>query len=374
MKTKKILKGILLAILFLVGAFITYSLIPRVGHSKNSYATNLKNSSILSKDFQEKLRLFAQDTATKTEVVIALKDNKVIFEKGDTKKLINLHSARKSIMSLLIGIAKEKGLLSLDESLGSLGIDESKTPLTKQEKTATIRDLLMARSGVYLQAEAEVDYAKDNRPKRGQYKPGEFFFYNNFDFNVLGEIIEQKTGKSIGEFMEDNLAKPLGMQDFSASNVVYGSPWPIPNESLSDYPVYWIFMSARDLARVGSLVAQNGNYNGKQIISSEWLNESFKPYTKLSDYNIDKSPVDAYGYLWWLDTDENIIWADGYGGQYLLIDPATKLVFVQRNFTGNSLMSSGLFLLDGSRDNSHKNDLKHLYERTKKYLKKQNEL
>ncbi|WP_375578637.1 serine hydrolase [Marivirga tractuosa] len=374
MKIKKNLKGILLSLLVLIVAFLIYSLTPRVNNPNMEFATPLNKSDILSQDFKEELQNFIQDTATKTEIAIALKNNEIIFENGDTEKLINCHSARKSIMSLLIGIAKEKGLLNLNESLGSLGIDESKTPLTQQEKTATIKDLLMARSGVYLQAEAEVDYAKNNRPKREQYKPGEYFFYNNFDFNVLGVILEQKSGKSIGEFMEEHLAKPLGMQDFSSSNVVYGSPWPIPNESLSDYPVYWIFMSARDLAKVGSLVAQNGNYDDKQIISTEWLEESFKPYTKLSDYNINKAPLDAYGYLWWLEMDENIIWADGYGGQYMLIDPVNKLVFVQRNFTGNSLMSSGLFLMDENRDASHKNDLKHLYDRTKNYLKNQNEL
>lgn len=368
MKVKRVVKRIILIILFLVVAFVIYSLTPRVRHSSSLYASDLKNSDVLPKEFQKDLMLFAQDTATKTEVVIALKNNKIIFEKGNTEKLINLHSARKSIMSLLIGVAKEKGLLNLDESLESLNIDESKTPLTKQEKTATIKDLLMSRSGVYLQAEAEVQFAKDNRPNREQYEPGEFFFYNNFDFNVLGVILEQKTGKSIGEFMEDNLAKPLGMQDFSSSNVVYDSPWPVPNKSLSDYSAYWIFMSARDLARVGSLVAQNGKYNNKQIISSEWLKESFIPYSKMTEYNIDKKPLDAYGYLWWLDTDKNLIWADGYGGQYMLIDPATDLVFVQRNFTGNSLMSSGLFLMDENRDSSHKYDLQHLYERTKNYL------
>lgn len=83
-------------------------------------------------------------------------------------------------------------------------------------------------------------------------------------------------------------------------------------------------------------------------------------------------PLEAYGYLWWIDTDENLIWADCYGGQYMLIDPATGLVFVQRNFTGNSLMSSGLFKLDDKKDSSHKYDLQHMYERTKKCLEKQN--
>lgn len=368
MKITILLKRFLYILIILIGVFLIYSLIPRVWKSNEAYSSSLQRSDLLPVDFQEELRLFSEDTATRTQVVLALKDNQIIFETGDTEKLINLHSARKSIMSLLFGIAREKDLLSLEESLSSLNIDETKNPLTEQEKTATIRDLLMARSGVYLKSEAEVNYARDNRPGRGEYKPGEFFFYNNFDFNVLGAILEKKTGQSIGEFMEEHLAKPLGMQDFSASNVVYNSPWPIPRESDSDYPVYWIFMSARDLARVGSLVAQDGKYHGQQVVSRAWLKESLKPYSVLSDYNINKEPLDAYGYLWWIDTDDNLIWANGYGGQYLLIDPELDLVFVQRNFTGNSLMSSGIFLLDDQKDSSHKNDLQHMYERIKKHL------
>ena len=191
MKVKRILKKLLLTLFILIALFLIYSLIPRVRHPNKSFATELKKSDILSKDFQKNLRQFIKDTATKSEIIIALKENEVIFEYGNTKKLINCHSARKSIMSLLIGIAKDKGFLELNETLESLGIDERKTPLTKQEKTATIQDLLMARSGVYLQAEAEVQSAKENRPQREQYKPGNFFFYNNFDFNVLGAILEQ---------------------------------------------------------------------------------------------------------------------------------------------------------------------------------------
>ncbi len=203
-------------------------------------------------------------------------------------------------MGLLIGIAKENGFLALDETLGQIGIDESKSPLTTQEKSATIRDLLMARSGVYLPAEAETDFAKTHRPKREQYKPGEFFFYNNFDFNVLGAILEKKTGKSIGQFMEEYLAKPLGMQDFAPTNVIYGNPWPIRNDN-SDYRVYWIYLSARDFARVGALVAQKGRWNKNQIVSAAWIEESVKAYTTKLDESM--WPFDGYGYLWWLDKD-----------------------------------------------------------------------
>jgi hypothetical protein len=363
---KKSFKKVGHLVLVLLVVSLVYSCMPRVWYKKSSYGTVLNQLDILPTSKKEELKKFILDTANNAQAVVVMNGEKIILEVGKTKKLINCHSARKSIMSLLIGIAKEKGLLSLDETLEQLGIDESKTPLTKQEKTATIRDLLMAKSGIYLQAEAETDFAKNNRPKRGQHKPGEFFFYNNFDFNVLGAILEKKTGKSIGEFMNEYLAKPLGMQEFSPSNVIYGNPWPIRSDK-SDYRVYWMFLSARDFARIGVVVAQKGRWNNQQIVSTEWINESLQPHTD----SVDKSmrPFDAYGYLWWIDKDNNTFWADGFGGQFLLIDTARNLVLSQRNFTGNSLLSSGLFMMKKNKD-GYRDQLVHIYDNIKLFLDK----
>lgn len=333
-----------------------YSIIPRVFHRTSPYGKELQKANYLTETTKKEINSFL-DSKKRIKTVIALKNDEIIYEFGNTKKLINVRSVRKSIISLLYGIAIEKGLLTLDMSLKSLGIDESKTPLTEQEKTATIRDLIMARSGIFLPAEGEVTSTRDNRPKRDQYKPGEYFLYNNFDFNVLGTILEQKTNMSIGKFMEEYLAKPIQLQDFSASNVVYNSPWPIRNKSGSDYSAYWIYMSLRDLAKIGLLVAQQGNWNGKQVIPAEWIEESTQPYTLYADYQINQSPLDAYGYLWKIDVDEGNIWADGYGGQFLIIDPKNKLITAQMNPNGNSLLSSGLYLLDKERDHVAKPDL-----------------
>jgi CubicO group peptidase (beta-lactamase class C family) len=362
---KRTLKRTLYSILAILTVALAYSCVPRVWHKKSVYGTVLPTANILPQLTQDRLSKYIQDTAQNAQAVVVIQDGKVILEVGKTQKLINCHSARKSIMSLLIGIAKEKGLLNLDETLAQLGIDESKTPLTAQEKTATIRDLLMAKSGVYLPAEAETDFAKANRPKREQYKPGEFFFYNNFDFNVLGTILEKKTGKSIGVFMEEYLAKPLGMQDFAASNVIYGNPWPIRTDK-SDHRVYWMYLSARDFARIGAMVAQKGVWNKKQVVSAAWIEESLKPHTP----KVDKSmrPFDAYGYLWWLDNDNNTAWADGYGGQFLMIDTARNLVLSQRNFTGNSLISSGLFMMKKKKD-GFRDQLMYVYDRIKFFIK-----
>ncbi|WKN41865.1 serine hydrolase domain-containing protein [Tunicatimonas pelagia] len=342
-------------------AFFIYSLVPRVSYRPSEYGTDLLKSQLMDEETKESLATYIRDTANNAQAVVIIHQEKIALEVGDTKKLINAHSVRKSIMSLLIGIALNQGYLKLDETLEELGIDESKTPLTAQEKTATIGDLLMARSGIYLPAEAETDYAKKNRPRREQYKPGEFYFYNNFDFNVLGFILEKKTGQSIGEFMEAHLAKPLGFQDFSTSNIVYNSPWPVPNKTQSDYPVYWIFISARDLAKIGAMVAQQGKWINRQIVSRNWIRDSAQPHSKFSR---SIGPYDAYGYSWWVDEDEQTIWFDGFGGQFLLIDPKRNLSISQMNFTGNSLLSSGLFFMKENRD-GWRTDVLHLHTAVK---------
>lgn len=361
---KKLPKSRLTIILSILLLGSTYACLPRVWYKPSPYASPLPTAKRLTADSREQLTRYIRDTAQNAQAVVVFCQGQAILEVGDTKRLINCHSARKSIMNLLIGIAQEKGFLRLDETLAQLGIDERKTPLTPQEKTATIRDLLMAKSGVYLPAEAETDFAKAHRPRRGQHKPGEFFFYNNFDFNVLGAILEKKTGQSIGKFMEDYLARPLGMQDFAPSNVVYGNPWPLSNNQ-SDYRVYWIFLSARDLARIGAMVSQKGVWQHTQVVAASWIEESFQPHTT----TVDKSmwPFDAYGYLWWIDNDTQTYWADGFGGQFLLVDPARRLAIAQRNFTGNSLLSSGLFLMKKKRDGSRR-QLLHVYQAIKQQL------
>ncbi len=363
---RNILKKSAVLFLTILISFLIYSVIPRVSPQQSSYGVALPNSKVLPEATRKSLETYILNDANNAESVVIIQDEAILLEVGDTKKLINTHSIRKSIMSLLIGIALEKGYLKLDETLASLGIDESRTPLTRQEKTATIRDLLMARSGVYLPAEAETDYARSNRPQREQYKPGEFHFYNNFDFNILGVILEQKTTQKIGDFMEKELAKPLGLQDFSAANVVYNSPWPIPNKTKSDYPVFWIFLSARDLAKIGAMVAQNGSWRGHQLVSENWIEESTRPYSELDE---SREPYDAFGYSWLIDTDENTIWFDGWGGQFLCIDPARNITIAQQNFTGNSLLSSGLFFMKSNRS-GWRTDVMYLHEKLKELFPK----
>ncbi|MGC1502670.1 MAG: serine hydrolase [Sulfitobacter sp.] len=338
---KKIL--ILFILLFAtLGATLLWLCVPFIDRSargSNPVPLQVSDTAISSAQ-TARLTEFIENEAAGTDALIALKDGKIIFEYGPTDVPSNLHSGRKSIISLLYGIASQKGLVNVQSTLGKLGIDEARTPLTDMEKTATVAHLLQARSGVYLASGAETKEMKDGRPFRGQFAPGENYYYNNWDFNVAGAIFEQQTGLTIGQAIEDWLARPMGMQDFHPSHVVYDS-----DTTSTEYRTYRIHMSARDLAKLGRLVQQKGDWYGTQIVPADWISLTTRPTSGLRS-----RAYDGYGYLWWLNSERDIIAADGWGGQYLHVDRNGPFVVVNRQDTGNSKFGYLLFVYPSHSD------------------------
>jgi CubicO group peptidase (beta-lactamase class C family) len=146
---------------------------------------------------------------------------------------------RKSLLSVLIGNALERKEVDLQQTIGLLGIDDNEPSLSAEEKTATVRDLLRARSGVYHSALYETHGMAAARPARHSHKPGTFWYYNNWDFNVLGTIYERAVRSSIFDAFEREIAKPIGMQDYRPSDGQYVTG------AASVYPAYPFKMGAR---------------------------------------------------------------------------------------------------------------------------------
>tara|TARA_B100000767_G_C19251874_1_gene323601 strand:- start:32 stop:508 length:477 start_codon:yes stop_codon:yes gene_type:complete len=139
------------------------------------------------------------------------------------------------------------------------------------------------------------------------------------------------------------------MQDFSKDNVILGDPWFFPKKK-SMHKQYYIFMSTQDLARIGAMVANNGRWKEKQILSETWIKESTTSYSNLKENHIDYGLYDGFGYQWWIASNSNSIWSDGYGERFLIINPEKNLTLVEQNFTGNSFLSSGLWLINKNMD------------------------
>ncbi|MFE0015944.1 serine hydrolase domain-containing protein [Mesorhizobium sp. NPDC059054] len=259
--------------------------------------------------------------ALKPAAFLIVQDGKAIASWGDVTAKINVASVRKSLLSALYGIAVSKGRIDLSKSLASLGIDDKAPALTDTEKTATVRDLLMARSGIYHPAAHETKAIKRKRPERGSHAPGSFWFYNNWDFNALGTIYRQLTGEDIFQSFGTRIARPLGMEDFSPADGRYAT------EAASEHPAYPFRLSARDAARFGQLYLNGGSWAGKQIVPAAWVKES------TTAYSWTKRGRQGYGYMWWVLSPEewgpNAAYAAGFGGQVIAYVPSKKLVVVQ---------------------------------------------
>ncbi len=304
-----------------VDSVYCFTLDNRFGLIKEDQAQSLKNSFSPSEEWSgEKLAqamLYAEEIGS--SAIVVFHKGRLVLEWGKTTLRIKSHSMRKSLLSALYGIAVEKNLISLSSTLAELGIDDRPPVLTPEEKKATIEDLLKARSGVFHPAAAEHSGMKNKRPLRGAFGPGEHWYYNNWDFNVLGTIFERKTNITIDLAFKQWIADPIGMQDFRPEDVHF--EW----EPASIHPSYPIWITARDLARFGQLYLQEGCWEGKQIIPASWIKESITPYSKSSN--------EGFGYMWWV-RPSGAYYAAGYFGQKVLILPKHQVVIVNSVFTG----------------------------------------
>jgi CubicO group peptidase (beta-lactamase class C family) len=265
-----------------------------------------------------------------TSAVMIVQGGEVVDEWGDIDKKIDSYSVRKTLLSALFGIYSSEGVIDINQTLEQLGIDDSPDPLTRQEKQARIVDLLRARSGVYHLVDLETASMMKSRPTRGSHAPGTFWYYNNWDFNVLGTIFEKKTGLKIGEAFYQRIAKPIGMQDFQPSDVFYfGGP-------ASVHPTYHFEITARDMARFGLLYLRRGRWNKKQIVPEAWVEKSSHASEMVKANGTD---LGGYEYLWWVDyggahfpevSVPGIFSARGAGAHYLFIIPTLDLVIVHR--------------------------------------------
>lgn len=267
--------------------------------------------------------LTAQDYAARqgSTAIMVLQEGEEITRWGDVSKKVNVASIRKSLLSALFGIAVSRGKIDLDSTLADLEIDDKPNSLTRAEKQARVRDLLMARSGIYHPAAYETGDMRRNRPRRGSHTPGTFWFYNNWDFNALGTIYRQQTGEDIFESFYNQIAVPIGMEDFVSEDGRYIS------ETQSQHAAYPFTLSARDAARFGQLFLNNGRWDGKQIVPASWVRESTRPYSAT-----DRGSM-GYGYLWWTLNPKvfgpGAALASGYGGQAIAIVPSKRLVVAQ---------------------------------------------
>lgn len=275
----------------------------------------------------QRARAFAESAGA--DAVLVVHRGRVVVAWGEVTRPFKTYSVRKSLAGLLIGQAVDAGQLDPGTTLAALDIDDE-PPLTAVERRATVRHLLQARSGVYHTAAREPPGMRSARPARGSQVPGAAWFYNNWDFNTLSTVFGRATGVDLLAALRTRLAVPLGFEDFEPHHAYW-----VREPAKSRHFAYEFMLSARDLARVGQLVLQDGRWDGRAVVSSSWLRESFEPHSPLPTGG-------AYGYLWWIDahrwfepklelptlSGHHHVAAQGNGGQMVLVLPSLDLVIV----------------------------------------------
>jgi CubicO group peptidase (beta-lactamase class C family) len=253
--------------------------------------------------------------------------------------LHTLQSVSKSVTSMLLGIAKQKGALAdldapalpLFEGFRTRGDDQ-------RWRALTLRHLLTMTSGIEWD-ETTVDYTDPKNScaameasddwvqfvldREMAAEPGKGFVYNSGVTELLGQILKNATGTDPDAYASEQLFRPLGIESWY---------WKKTPTGLSDTEG-GLYLTARDLAKVGYLYLRDGAWEGKRILPEGWVAESTAPAVEATS---NPARERKYGYQWWLLPYEGSkrSWAPaalGYGGQFLFVVPEYDLVAV---FTG----------------------------------------
>lgn len=271
-----------------------------------------------------------------TSAMMVVTGGRVAFEYGDVAEVSYLASVRKSILVILYGIHRDRGSVDLDLTLEELGIDDHRG-LTPRERQATNRHLILARSGVYHPASNSGDNLS-SAPEPGSQEPGSYYLYSNWDFNAAGTAFEIQTGTDLFDSLEQELAIPLGFRDFDRERHQKGG-----NLEQSVHPSYHMHLSTRDMARIGYLALREGEWDGRQIVSSGWIREMTTAHTPVHEMNPEgrRDGPHGYGYMWWIWDGEHAsgpyegaYTGVGAVGQYITVLPALDMVVAHKTVPG----------------------------------------
>jgi CubicO group peptidase (beta-lactamase class C family) len=279
----------------------------------------------------QRVRQFLVDSANTTGLVVADR-GRVVFDFGDVGDVAYVASVRKSILAILYGQWVENGTIDLGATLADLGMDDVQG-LMPIEKRATVDHLITARSGVYHPASNGGDNLAD-APERGSQEPGTYMLYSNWDFNAAGAVFEQLTGRNIYDEVQAQLASPLQFEDWDRS--IHRKSG---NLERSVNPAYHMRISARDLARIGHLMLNEGRWGERQLLSPEWARRIVSVITPLEEMNpvARRDGYFGYGAMWWVwdgpratGPFAGAYTARGAWGQWVTVLPALDLVVAHK--------------------------------------------
>ncbi len=282
----------------------------------------------------------AQDSAGLIQSLQIVRHGKLVvdeyFHGYTAEDLHGLRSATKSISSLLVGAAIDRGLISgVDVPILQL-LHRPEAPAGSPWNEETLADLLTMSMGLDWSAQESRTvlgtgpaFFEKVLGRKVVAKPGSRFFYASANVSLLAGVIFNATGKHAEAFAREVLFSPLGIRRCD---------WEHGKTDGYNHVDSSLALRPRDLAKIGAMVAAGGRWDGRQVISEAWIKESTRTHIATGG-----SPaLGGYGYLWWTGQapsghgPQPLIAAVGMGSQFIIIFPQLDMVVVVTGGNGDN--------------------------------------
>jgi CubicO group peptidase (beta-lactamase class C family) len=276
---------------------------------------------------EEAVRQFEKNYTTSSLLII--RHGELVYEKYffpffKPERRVPVYSITKSYLSALVGIARDQGLLdSLDHKVIEYFPEYFYPTTDPRMGQTTLRHLLTMSGGFVWLEDGPIEerwmesgnLVEASINQKLMEKPGTGFTYSSANAQLMSAILTKIVNEPLKDYAQRTLFSPLGIQPKDWF-------WGVDDQGYA-LGGWGMYLRPRDIARFGYLYLNDGYWDGKQIVSKDWVHES-------TSQQIDTSPGMGYGYYWWVFPPEElaIFEALGYGGQCLYIVPALDLVVV----------------------------------------------
>ena len=278
----------------------------------------------------------AADDSMDIHSVMIVRDGSVIYSHWQSEGVDSvphvLHSVSKTFTATAVGLAIADGKMALTDKVIDYFPDKLPTEVSDNLKAMTVRDLLTMSCGHDVEpsfrGDPNQDWATAFLAHPVEHKPGTFYLYNSLGTYMLSAIVQQVTGEKVVDYLMPRLFEPLHIDkprwDESPQGINCGG--------------WGLYLKTEDLAKMGQLLLQKGEWNGKQLIPAEWVAEmskkqveSINPGTRIeqaAERGMTKETSDwmqGYGYQMWR-CRPGCFRADGARGQYIIVVPDKNAV------------------------------------------------
>lgn len=279
----------------------------------------------------ELIKKFMEDIEKNGFYILAAqirKDGKIVDEwtRFASKPRFETYSISKTFVGVGAGIAIEEGLITLDEKVMNSFPEASYDIINDNAANITVKDLLTMTSGLSKTMMWRDGYERKHEHdlirffySKGKFdnKPGTTFLYNNANSYILGCLIEKKSGKNLREYLRYRLFEPIGIHNVEWTSCPMGHT--IAANALQ--------INVDELGQFGQLIANGGEYNGKRIVSKDYIKEMTTSHFETGEYIPGNTPTKAgYGYQIWIDKANQAVYMWGIFGQYCVVIPKKNIV------------------------------------------------